>query len=153
MYKYWIKGYIDQFSSASFVSYSSYATVYFILFLQNYESSIFFTTSYSKFLQVTGKDVQRPSGIPYSPLLITPIETTLFPVPSYQSFKWSITAFPAENTELVPFTLRIYPPLFWTVEIKVFYSHYLSTISSIGWPLTLIFFMHGYCVSEWFPKI
>lgn len=99
-------------------------------------------------MQVTGRDVQSPYGIPYYPLLTTPIETTLLPVPSYQSFKWSITALAAENTELVPLTLRIYPPLFCTVEINVFSSHYFYTMSAIDFPPTVIFLMHGYCVNE-----
>ena len=110
------------------------------------------TTSYSKFLQVTGKDVHRPSGIPYSPLLTTPIDTILSPLPPYQSFKWSITAFAAENTELVPLTFKIYPPLFWTVEINVFSSHYFYAKSAIGFPLIVIFLIQGYWVSEWFPN-
>jgi hypothetical protein len=116
---------LNQFSSASFTYYSSSVIVSFILSLQNYESSTPFTTSYSKFLHVTGKDVHKPYGIPYSPLLITPIETTLPSVPSYQSLRWSITAFAAEKTELVPFTFKISPPLFWTFGINVFSSHYL----------------------------
>lgn len=140
------------FNWASSISACNYFTVMAIFYLQNYESSYPFTISYVKFLHLTGKLLTSPYGIPYDPSLKTPIETTLS-VPWYQSLKWSTTALAAEKTELPPLTSKISPPLFWTLEMYVFSSHYWSTNSEIGCPFTLICLMHGYWVVEWFPNI
>lgn len=73
--------------------------------------------------------------------------------PPYQSLKWSIIAFAAENTELPPLTDKTYPPLFCILGIYWFYNHYLSAYIYIDYPLIFILLIDGYCVKEWLPKM
>lgn len=103
-------------------------------------------------MHLTGNDDHNPLGIPYYPLLITPIDTILLLLPKYQSLRWSTTAQAAENTELPPLTLIIYPPLFWTFGMNVFFNHYSFINFETGSLFTFMCFILGYWVGEWFPK-
>src|SRR5690242_3926438 len=92
--------------------------------------------------------------MPYEPSDGMPIETqSPSAVPRAQSRMWSIAADAADAADDAPRALMIAAPRCCTVGMNVSLYQAPSTASIAGLPLTVAWWMSGYCVELWLPQI